>query len=78
MIENPEYNYILINNLKQLIFPACMLALYVFVTSSYYYIISGSNIQHSILAFCKENTVLRKNKCQGQFPTNMLSYFLNL
>ena len=36
-------------------------------------IISESNIQHSMLAFYKENTVTVKNRFQGILPTTMLT-----
>ena len=38
----------------------------------------GSNNQRSMLSFHKENTVSRKNKCQGRFPTLMLALLVNL
>ena len=37
-----------------------------------------SNRQHWMLAFHQENIVLQKNNCQGTFPTNMLSYLVNI
>ena len=40
--------------------------------------ISGSNSQHSMLDFHKENTVLLKNKFQGIMPTTMLASLINL
>ena len=41
-------------------------------------IICGSNIQHKILDFHRENRFLRNNKCQGISPKNMLEYLVNI
>ena len=40
-------------------------------------IISGSNIQHLMFDFHKENTIFLKNKYQGIIPKNMIEYMVN-
>ena len=51
---------------------------YAFMSSIHFSSIYGSNIQHSILSFHKENTILLKKKCQGIMPTIMLASLVNL
>ena len=53
-LDNPFYNQISIENYKQEILTTFMLELLL------YLIISGSNIEHSMQAFHKKNTYLRK------------------
>ena len=77
MLANTEYiffNWKPLPRHIEVIYVITMCICHKFIDSS----ISGSNIQHSMLYFHKENEVILKKKCQRMMPTTLLEYLIIL